>query len=240
MNLTKSDIDLGLDFQLPVEQPLVQIPQSHLRQYIDNPDIIPYSIRQDLDEQLISTIAFSPEILLSPPSSFLLKNKNIVARYLLFTCSESIAAYLQGDHIFFWMPDGEHTTDIEQIVGCKEEICLLREELWQRLIRAVHDKIRLYFGECSDEYLWVSAYNEQNLEEILEYINKILSIQKKYLEHAFRGEEIHPDDILSLLDNPYTEYDPLDYSKHTILFEKTETTPEGASAEHDWLFEQGN
>ncbi len=60
--------------------------------------------------------------------------------------------------------------------------------------------------------------------------------RQQYIEHPFRGEEIYPDDLLFILNNPYCEYDPLDYTEQNILLKESDVSPESSNAEHDWLF----
>ncbi|MFP2428890.1 hypothetical protein [Enterobacter ludwigii] len=236
MNMSASDYDIGLNYLSSVDQSATETWPFYFKEYINNPDIVPADIRNEFDEQLISTIALSPEILQNPPTFFSLMNKSIRARFVMFASPESMASFLQGDNIFHW-PDDERESRENQLQNdCEDEICIFRGKIWQVLTKAVHDKVRLYFGETNDEYLWTSVYSEQNLNELLEYINKLLSYHQKYIEHPFRGEEIHPDDLLYLLDNRYCEFDPLDYTEENILLEESDTTPDSSKAEHDWLF----
>lgn len=236
MNMAASGYDIGLDFFTPVEQSTTETLPFYFREYINNPDNIPADIRQEFDEQLISTIALSPEILQTPPTFFSLKNKSIRARFVMFASPESMASFLQGANIFTWPDDERESRENKLQNDYEDEICIFREKIWRVLTKAVHDKVRLYFGETNDEYLWASVYSEQNLNELLEYINKLLHYHQKYIEHPFRGEEIHPDDLLFLLNNRYCEFDPFDYAEENILLKESDTTPDSSKTEHDWLF----
>lgn len=235
MNLTASDNEIGLDHLSTVEQIVTDTSPLYFRQYINDPDIVPADLRLEFDEQLISAIALSPEIMKYPPAYFSLRNKSMLARFLMFASPESMAVFMQGDSVFFWLDDERESHDKELQNDC-EEICTLRENVWRVLTKAVHERVRVYCGETNDEYLWTSVYSEQSLDELLEYINKLMLFRQKSIEHPFRGEEIYPDDLLFLLDNPYCEFDPLDYTEKNILLKEADTAPDLANTEQDGLF----
>ncbi|EHG5999427.1 TPA: hypothetical protein OB786_000284 [Escherichia fergusonii] len=239
MNMTAaSDYYIDLDYLSSVEQLVTKALPSYFMQYINSPDSVPTDIRQEFDEQLISIIFLFPELLKKNPTYFSLYNKSKHARVMIFDSSESMASFLQGDTIFFWLDDeqqGRYDNVLQN--ENEEEICTLREKIWLALTKAVHAKIKLFLGEYDDEYIWTSVYSEQNLDELLEYINKLIIYQNKFIEHSHRGTEIYPDDLLCLLENPYCEYDPLDYTQGNIELEQSDTVQERQRTKHDWLFE---
>lgn len=233
MSITEKEYEITSDCLFSVEQSIVQTVHCYFRQYINSSDAIPFDIKQAFDDQLIETIALSPEILLSPPSILSLKNKSKIVHYFIFTSYESMAVFPKRRNLSSLRGDEYISSDSELPNNNEEEICTFREIIWKVLTKAVHDRVRLYLGESNDEYLWTSVYSEQNLEELLEYIGKLMHYSQKFFEHSFRGEEIYPDDLLCILNNPYSEYDPLDYIEQNICMKESDISKETSNKEHD-------